>query len=175
LFQDETSLVRLQELLKLPKSFEDIKITIRQLDLDTDDFRPLLKELKKSGETRIVLDCDFDKVGEILRQANEIGLINDYYNYLITNLDIERLELAPFKYSNVNITGFRIVDTSNPHVSEYVKKWSSTFGGGRGKAHPLYVRIDSYNLAMKLKLFTVLLGSSTNYIKGFFLQVYAFK
>lgn len=138
LFETEDSLVKLQEVLKLPQHFDDIKITLRQLDLTTDDYRPMLKELKKSGETRIVLDCEFDKVQEILRQADEIGLVNDYFAYLITNLDVERLELAPYKYNNVNITGFRIVDTSNPDVSDYVKSWSSNFGHGRGKSHPLY-------------------------------------
>ena len=43
LFQTEDSLVKLQEVLKLPQTFEDIKITLRQLDLTTDDYRPLLK------------------------------------------------------------------------------------------------------------------------------------
>ena len=76
----------MQELIKVPQNFEDVKMTLRQLDLTTDDYRPLLKEIKKSGETRIVLDCDFDKVQDILRQADEIGLINDYHAYIITNL-----------------------------------------------------------------------------------------
>ena len=39
LFEDETGLVKLQELLKLPQTFDDIKIVVRQLDLDTDDYR----------------------------------------------------------------------------------------------------------------------------------------
>ena len=69
----------------LPKSFDDVSINLRQLDLDTDDYRPLLKEIKKAGETRIVLDCDFEKVGNILKQAEEIGLVSEYYAYLITN------------------------------------------------------------------------------------------
>ena len=43
LFQTEDSLVKLQEVLKLPQTFEDVKITLRQLDLTTDDYRPLLK------------------------------------------------------------------------------------------------------------------------------------
>ena len=147
LFQTEDSLVKLQEVLKLPKHFDHIKITLRQLDLVTDDYRPLLKELKKSGETRIVLDCDFEKVQDILRQADEIGLVNDYYAYLITNLDVERLELAPYKYNNVNVTGYRIVDTSNPDVTGYVNSWTSSFGHGRGKSHPLYVSIhQSYRV-----------------------------
>ena len=88
LFQDENSLVRLQELHKLPKSYEDVKISYRQLDLDTDDYRPLLKEIKKTGETRMVLDCDFEKVGNILKQADEIGMITEYHNYLISKLSI---------------------------------------------------------------------------------------
>lgn len=140
LFENENSLIKLQEVLKLSQSFDDIKITLRQLDLDTDDYRPLLKEVKKSGETRIILDCEYSKVGGILKQAEEIGMINDYHSYLITNLDVERLELASFKYNNVNITGFRIVDMANPEVGEYAKAWSGTFGNSRGKAHPLYVR-----------------------------------
>ena len=140
LFQNEDSLVRLQELLMLPKSFDDVSINLRQLDLDTDDYRPLLKEIKKAGETRIVLDCDFEKVGNILKQAEEIGLVSEYYAYLITNLDVERLELAAYKFINVNITGFRVVDTSYQYIDDYVKGWNSKYGSGRGKAHPLYVR-----------------------------------
>ena len=91
LFQDENSLVRLQELHKLPKSYEDVKISYRQLDLDTDDYRPLLKEIKKTGETRMVLDCDFEKVGNILKQADEIGMITEYHNYLISKLSIPQM------------------------------------------------------------------------------------
>jgi len=54
-YENEDSLVKLQEVLKLPNSFDGIKITMRQLYTDTDDQRPLLKEIKKSGETRIIL------------------------------------------------------------------------------------------------------------------------
>jgi hypothetical protein len=36
-------------------SFDGMKITMRQLYTHTDDYRPLLKEIKKSGETRIIL------------------------------------------------------------------------------------------------------------------------
>ena len=55
LYENEDSLVKLQEVLKLPISFDSVKITMRQLYTNTDDFRPLLKEIKRSGETRIIL------------------------------------------------------------------------------------------------------------------------
>jgi hypothetical protein len=38
-----------QELIKLPKTFTGIHVTLRQLTPDTTDFRPLLKEIKRSG------------------------------------------------------------------------------------------------------------------------------
>ena len=82
LYETEDGLVKMQELLKLPKTFADVKITLRQLTPGTDDYRPLLKEIKKSEITRIVLDCDFDKISLILAQANEVGLLTDYHNYL---------------------------------------------------------------------------------------------
>ena len=86
------------------------------------------------------MDCEFEKVQDILKQASEIGLTTDYHAFIITNLDVERLELQDYKFDNFNITGFRIVDTVNPEVGEVVKYWTETFGHGRGRKHPLFVR-----------------------------------
>ena len=85
-YQDEKSLVKLQEIISMPKNFDDIKITLRQLYPDSNDQRPLFKEIRKSGETRIVLDCEFQYIEYLLKQADEVGLVNDYHNYLITSL-----------------------------------------------------------------------------------------
>ena len=38
-----------------------------------------------------IQDCPFNKIDSILRQADEIGLISDYHNYLITNMVKARL------------------------------------------------------------------------------------
>ena len=99
LYETEDGLVKIQELLKLPKTFTELKISLKQLTPGTDDYRPLLKEIKKSEETRIVLDCDFDKISSILAQANEVGLLTDYHNYLGKHL-AKHLHLQPFK-SNI--------------------------------------------------------------------------
>lgn len=158
LFESEDSLIRLQQVLKLPKTFDDIKIYIKQLELTTDDYRPLLKEIRKSGETRIILDCHFDKIEKILHQADEIGLTSEYFAYLITSLDLERLDLAAFKYVHFNITGFRIVDTANTElVTEYVQSWPTNLQPKKGKNHPLYVSFLTYGAALTSEagLFTV--------------------
>ena len=101
----------------------------------------MMKEIKKSGETRIVLDCAFDKIERILQQAQSVELVNDYYAYLITSLDLERLDLSPYRYIDVNITGFRMVDTTKPIVTQYLKKWNRNNANvqGQGVFHPLFV------------------------------------
>jgi len=135
LYETEDGLVKIQELLKLPKTFADVKLTLRQLTPGTDDYRPLLKEIKKSEETRIVLDCDYDKIETILAQANEVGLLTDYHNYLVTSLDVDKINLDPYVHHNVNITGFRLIDPESYPVQQYLKKFPNS---GNGKENYLY-------------------------------------
>merc|ERR1719410_2684181 len=135
LYETEDGLVKIQELLKLPKTFTELKITLRQLTPGTDDYRPLLKEIKKSEETRIVLDCDFDKIALIFAQANEVGLLTDYHNYLVTSLDIDKVNLDSYVHHNVNITGFRLIDPESWPVQQYLKKFPNS---GTGKENYLF-------------------------------------
>ena len=123
LYENEEGLVRLQELIKMPKTFSGMQVTLRQLTGDTIDYRPLLKEIKKSEETKIVLDCDYEKIALILHQANEIELLTDYHNYLITNIDVDKVNVEAYTHQNVNITGFRIVDPDTQLVRKYLKKY----------------------------------------------------
>ncbi len=77
--------------------------------------------------------------------------------------DLERLDLAPYQRETVNITGFRMVDNTNPMVAEYLKRWTSTYGhGGRDRAHPLFVNKRSLCLLfiLRINLFIVYVFSS---------------
>ena len=69
-----------------------------------------------------------------------LGIVNDYFNYLLISMDLERLDLSSYRYNHVNITGYRIVDGSSEKSQDYLKKWS--FGSNRGIEHPLYVSIN---------------------------------
>lgn len=48
--------------------------------------RPLLKQIKNSAESHIVLDCSTEKIYDVLKQAQQIGMMSDYHSYLITSL-----------------------------------------------------------------------------------------
>lgn len=68
--------MRLQDVFQI-HSPSDSPITVRYLGAGP-DFRPLLKEIQASGETRIILDCHIDNVLEIFRQGKDVKLMEDY-------------------------------------------------------------------------------------------------
>lgn len=49
----------------------NIRLKIRQLPLDTQDTRPLLKEMKRNREFRIIFDCSHHMAAQILKQVGE--------------------------------------------------------------------------------------------------------
>lgn len=49
----------------------NIRLKIRQLPLDTQDTRPLLKEMKRSREFRIIFDCSHHMAAQILKQVSQ--------------------------------------------------------------------------------------------------------
>jgi len=46
----------------------------------------MLKEVKKSLESHIVLDCDTNIILSVLEQAEDVGLMDDYHSFIITSL-----------------------------------------------------------------------------------------
>lgn len=85
IYEDNYSLMRLQDMLGIHNP-EDSPVTVRQLG-DDSDYRPLLKAIYSSGESRFVLDCNVNKVIDILRQASEVKLLGEYQvNTIIFNL-----------------------------------------------------------------------------------------
>uniref|UniRef100_A0A8W7PVQ0 Receptor ligand binding region domain-containing protein n=1 Tax=Anopheles coluzzii TaxID=1518534 RepID=A0A8W7PVQ0_ANOCL len=85
---------------------------------------PLLKQIKNSAESHIVLDCSTERIYEVLKQAQQIGMMSDYHSYLITSLDLHTINLDEFKYGGTNITAFRLVDPENPEVAQAIHNWT---------------------------------------------------
>lgn len=56
----------------------DQPVTIRQLPPDTDDYQSLLKKIKDTTENRIIIDCAPQKLMLLLKQAIEVGMLEDY-------------------------------------------------------------------------------------------------
>ncbi|BFF90896.1 glutamate receptor ionotropic kainate 2 [Drosophila madeirensis] len=120
IYENNDGIVRLQELLKA-HGMTPFPITVRQLS-DSGDYRPLLKQIKNSAEAHIVLDCSTERIHEVLKQAQQIGMMSDYHSYLVTSLDLHTVNLDEFRYGGTNITGFRLIN--DKIVSDVVRQWS---------------------------------------------------
>ncbi|KAL6074389.1 hypothetical protein STEG23_037263 [Scotinomys teguina] len=122
-YDDSTGLIRLQELIKAPSRY-NLRLKIRQLPADTRDAKPLLKEMKRGKEFHVIFDCSHEMAAGILKQALAMGMMTEYYHYIFTTLDLFALDVEPYRYSGVNMTGFRILNTENTQVSSIIEKWS---------------------------------------------------
>uniref|UniRef100_A0A8D2L181 Glutamate receptor n=1 Tax=Varanus komodoensis TaxID=61221 RepID=A0A8D2L181_VARKO len=112
-YEDSTGLIRLQELIKAPSRY-NIKIKIRQLPSGNKDARPLLKEMKKGKEFYVIFDCSHETAAEILKQVKGGKC----------PFDLFALDLEPYRYSGVNMTGFRLLSIDNVQVASVMEKWS---------------------------------------------------
>ncbi|XP_050309100.1 glutamate receptor ionotropic, kainate 2 isoform X3 [Anthonomus grandis grandis] len=149
IYENNEGLVRLQELLKAHGPYE-FPITVRQLG-EVNDYRPLLKQIKNSAESHIVLDCSTPRIYEVLKQAQQIGMMSDYHSYLITSMDLHGVDLEEFKYGGTNITAFRLVDPEGPEIRRIVRDWN-------------YVSIDTNN--KKGDLTTAQYRDNTTFVKA---------
>ena len=110
-----------------------MKIVMKRLNFKNhDDFRRILREVKKSGEIHIVLDCEVEQVITVLREAKAVGMMTAYHNYLITNLDLHLVDMEEFKYGGTNITSLRLVDPYRSNVQVLTDIVNSMVSGGCG-------------------------------------------
>lgn len=84
LYEDGSSLVRLSVLLKTFDK-KDKPVTVRQLDPQR-NHRQVLREMRMAGERNILLDCSIQILPEVLKQAQQVGLMTDEQSYIITTL-----------------------------------------------------------------------------------------
>lgn len=64
-------------------------------------------------------------------QAQQVGLMTDKHQIIISSLDMHTIDLEPYQYSGTNITGIRFVDPENPlllKVTQYINETMSDKG-----------------------------------------------
>ncbi|KAJ9588781.1 hypothetical protein L9F63_017940, partial [Diploptera punctata] len=83
-------LLRLSHLLK---TFSPV--TLRKLD-EKRNYMEMLLEMRELGEKNIVLDCVTGALPDILRQAQQAGLITPQHSYIVTSMDLHTVDLEPF-------------------------------------------------------------------------------
>ncbi|XP_017471392.1 PREDICTED: glutamate receptor ionotropic, kainate 2 [Rhagoletis zephyria] len=98
-------------------------ITVLRYDMELNgNYKTGLMRVRKSGDSRIVVAGSSDTMPEFLRQAQQVGIINEDYKYIIANLDFQAFDLDQFKYTEANITSFRVFSPEQYAVQEIMEK-----------------------------------------------------
>lgn len=89
-------------------------------------YREVLWQVKASKITNIILDVRLHQIEEVLQQAQQVGILTEQHNYLITTLDLHTLDLDNYRHSMTNITSLRIVQEDHPELRTILEDWDST-------------------------------------------------
>lgn len=116
--------MRLKDILQI-NGPNDRPITLRQIHtLDTaNDYRPLLKEIQKSGEGHIIIECHPDRIIDILKQADEVKMMGEYQSYILTSLNAHTIDFDEIRTFSSNITSLRLFDTTSHELKASVNDW----------------------------------------------------
>uniref|UniRef100_A0A336LKS7 CSON010117 protein n=1 Tax=Culicoides sonorensis TaxID=179676 RepID=A0A336LKS7_CULSO len=119
IYEDDFGLFKQQELMK-SASQTRAEMYIRQAVPET--YRQVLKEIRQKEIYKLIIDTKPEHIQKLFRAILQLQM-NDYrYHYMFTTFDIETFDLEDFKYNNVNITAFRLVDIQNPNVADVVEQ-----------------------------------------------------
>ncbi|XP_017772226.1 PREDICTED: glutamate receptor ionotropic, kainate 2-like isoform X2 [Nicrophorus vespilloides] len=127
-YESDEGLVRLQDILKLHRS-DDVPVRVRKLT-PGNDHRTLLKEIKASSELQIILDCEAGHILDILQQAQEVNLMDEYYSYILTSLDAHTLDFHSVRTTQANITTLRLIDPNTKYIRNAVRDWEQGYKRG---------------------------------------------
>ncbi|KAL7047464.1 hypothetical protein ACKWTF_002925 [Chironomus riparius] len=118
IYDQNNGLIQLRDLLSLSL---DIDILIKAVD--SASYHAILQELKDKEIYNMIVDIHkTDNMADFLK-ASLHHQMNDFkYHYLFTSLDLETFEMEDFRYNFVNITAFRLIDTSDIFLKETLKE-----------------------------------------------------
>ena len=110
-------------------------------------YRDILWQLKATKITHILVDVQTDHLLELLRQAQQVGLLTEHYSYLVTSLDLHTLELSNFRHSKANITSLRIVKEDHPLLQSLISDWQAYVARYMPRQHvpvPKHLKVYKY-------------------------------
>ncbi|VEN63264.1 unnamed protein product [Callosobruchus maculatus] len=165
MYENDEGLLRLQEALK-HRSTQEAAVVFKKLG-DKENYRSMLKEIKRTGMLHFILDCETENILDVLKEAKEQKLLTEFHSYILTSLDAHTLNWAELKGVSSNITAFRLVDPSSNIVKEAASVWTLVMKYSKDYLHPYwnvsddidffnskhFSEITSFNIKTKTALF----------------------
>ncbi|XP_031827369.1 glutamate receptor ionotropic, kainate 2 isoform X2 [Nomia melanderi] len=92
------------------------------------NYRKAMREIKGAEVENYVIDCSIDILAEVLKQAQQVGIMSEKNRVIVTSLDVQTLDLEPYQFSGVNFTGVRLIDPQNPIVQNITEMYKNEWG-----------------------------------------------
>ncbi|NP_997917.2 glutamate receptor 4b precursor [Danio rerio] len=87
-------------------------------------YRQLLEDLDRRQEKTFVIDLEAERLNNMLEQIVSVGKHVKGYHYIMANLGFKDINLERFMHGGANVTGFQLVDFSNPMVIKLMQRWN---------------------------------------------------
>ncbi|KTG15171.1 hypothetical protein cypCar_00010589, partial [Cyprinus carpio] len=94
-------------------------------------YRQLLEDLDRRQEKTFVIDLEAERLNNMLEQTDvfsvmivSVGKHVKGYHYIMANLGFKDINLERFMHGGANVTGFQLVDFSNPMVIKLMQRWN---------------------------------------------------
>ncbi|KAI3373969.1 hypothetical protein L3Q82_022537, partial [Scortum barcoo] len=84
----------------------------------------LLEDLDRRQEKKFVIDLEAERLQNMLEQIVSVGKHVKGYHYIMANLGFKDINLERFMHGGANVTGFQLVDFSNPMVIKLMQRWN---------------------------------------------------
>ncbi|XP_061103620.1 glutamate receptor 1-like isoform X2 [Conger conger] len=99
---------------------------VTSVNLETLTEAALLKfflELDKKKEGKIIIDCELERLTTILKSIASQGRNLKNNHYILANLGFLDIDLTDFRKGGANVTGFQLMNYSDPVVSRSIQEW----------------------------------------------------
>ncbi|GLV33707.1 Glutamate receptor IB [Carabus blaptoides fortunei] len=170
LYDSNDGLLRLQQIYQgLYPGNESFQVsTVRRIGNVSEalHFLRSLEDQSRWTHKYVVLDCSADMAKEIVvSHVRDISLGKRTYHYLLSGLIMDdRWESEVIEYGAINITGFRIIDTSRRYVKDFLEGWrrldpATSHGAGRESISAqaalmydaVFVLVEAFNKLLRKK------------------------
>ncbi|VEN59732.1 unnamed protein product [Callosobruchus maculatus] len=169
-YDSNDGLLRLQQIYQgLTPGTESFQVsTVRRIGNVSEalSFLRGIEEQSRWSNKYVVLDCLAETAKEIVvGHVRDMALGRRNYHYLLSGLVMDdKWESEVVEYGAINITGFRIVDSSKSNVKEFLEGWkrldpSTSPGGGKDSISAqaalmydaVFVLVEAFNKLLRKK------------------------
>ncbi|XP_018404443.1 PREDICTED: glutamate receptor ionotropic, kainate 2-like [Cyphomyrmex costatus] len=126
LYENTDSLIRMRQLLKRWDAHGNF-VFMYHLGYEP-NYRKGMQEIKATNIEHIIIDCSYEILNEVLKQAQQVGILSDKYKVIVTSPDLQTLDLEPYQFSGVNLTGIRLIDSEDPIVLQILDRHKNEWG-----------------------------------------------